>query len=179
MGYQKIIKLLDAARNQPSKFSTRNWVEINDESKGMHNISNQIKFETSMIRSNLCHYSDTYIHVEGSIQSQTLELAATPNNRNKKVILQNCAPFTNCISKINNTQVDDAHDIDVVTPMYSLIENIDFYSKASESSWKYYRHEPALDNDNDIIGFPADGNNGIFFKTANSRANKKQWHKRC
>ena len=50
MGYQKIIKLLDAARNQPPKFSTRNWVEINDESKGMHNISNQIKFETSMIR---------------------------------------------------------------------------------------------------------------------------------
>ena len=61
MGYQKIIKLLDAARNQPSKFSTRNWVEINDESKGMHNTSNQIKFETSMIMSNLCHYSDTYM----------------------------------------------------------------------------------------------------------------------
>ena len=63
--------------------------------------------------------------------------------------------------------------------MYSLQENIDFYSKASESLWKYYRHEPALDNDNDIIGFPADGNSSIFFKTANSKANKKQWHKRC
>ena len=59
--------MLDAARNQPSKFSTRNWVEINDESKGMHNTSNQIKFETSTIRSNLYHYSDTYIHAEGSI----------------------------------------------------------------------------------------------------------------
>ena len=62
MEYQKIINLLDDATNQPSKFRTRNWVEINDESRVTYNYGSDIKFKTSMIRSNLCDYSDAYIH---------------------------------------------------------------------------------------------------------------------
>ena len=68
MEYQKIIKLLDNTQNEPSKFRTRNWVEINDESRGTYNKSNQIKFKTSMIRSKLCDYSNTYIVVSGTIK---------------------------------------------------------------------------------------------------------------
>ena len=56
----------------------------------------------------------------------------------KKIMFRNCALFTNCISKVNNTQVDNAHDIDVVMPMYNLIEYSDTYSKSSESLWQYY-----------------------------------------
>ena len=66
MEYQKIANLLDSASNQPSKFRTRNWVKINDESRGTYT-SNDIKFKTTMLRSNLCDYADAYILVNGRI----------------------------------------------------------------------------------------------------------------
>ena len=66
-----------------------------------------------MIRSSLCDYSDAHIHVKGTITIPT----AARNNENKKVVFKNCAPFTDCIRKINNTQIDNANDIDVVMPM--------------------------------------------------------------
>ena len=76
-----------------------------------YNVSNQIKSKTSVIRSNLCDYSDTYLHVKWTITAPNpAAQGAAPNNRNKKVIFKNCAPFTNCINEINNTQVDDSHD---------------------------------------------------------------------
>ena len=68
MEYQKTINLLDDTANEPSKFRTRNWVEINAESRGTFNKINQIKFKTLMIRSNLFDYSDAYIHVKGTIE---------------------------------------------------------------------------------------------------------------
>ena len=75
------------------------------------------------------------------------ETAAVPNNANKKVIFKNCAPFTNYISRINNTQIDDAHDMYVVMPLYNLIEYSDNYSKTSAILWQYCRNEPALADD--------------------------------
>ena len=67
MEYQKIANLIDDASNQPSKFRTKNWVEINDESKGAYNVNSQIKFKTIMLKSSLCDYSDAYIIVKGKI----------------------------------------------------------------------------------------------------------------
>ena len=81
--------------------------EINDESQGTYNESSQTKFKTSMIRSNLCDYTDAYIHVKGIMKVSNTGIAAAPNNRNKKVTFKNCAPFIDCISEIKNTQVDD------------------------------------------------------------------------
>ena len=108
--------------NQPSKFRTRNWVEINDESRGAYNVNSQIKFKTTMLKSSLCDYSDAYILVKGTISvNNTAAQGAAANNTNKKVIFKNCAPFTNCTSEINNTQIDNAKDIDIVMPMYNLI----------------------------------------------------------
>ena len=105
---------------QPSKFKTRNWVEINDESQGTFNASNQIKFKTSMMRSHLCDCSDTYIHVKGTITVPGTSVQAKPaSNVNKKVMFKNGAPFTSCINEISNTQVDNAHDNDLVMPMYN------------------------------------------------------------
>ena len=85
-------------------------------------VSNQIKFKTSVVRSNLCDYSDAYIHVKGTLTVSDTGQGAAPNNRNKKIIFKSCAPFINCINQINNTQVDDAYDIDVVMPKYNLID---------------------------------------------------------
>ena len=119
MEYQKIANLIDNTSNQPSKFRTRNWVEINDESRGAYNVNSQIKFKTTMLKSSLCDYND----YKGTISvNNTAAEGAAANNTNKKVIFKNCAPFTNCISKINNTQVDNSKDIDIVMPMYNLIE---------------------------------------------------------
>ena len=123
MEYQKIANLIDDTSNQPSKFRTKNWVEINDESRGAYNVNSQIKFKTTMLKSSLCDYSDAYILVKGTISvTNTAAAAAAANNINKKVIFKNCAPFTNCISEINNTQIDNDKDIDIVMPMYNLIE---------------------------------------------------------
>ena len=81
-----------------------------------------------MFRSSLCDYNDAYILVQLTITVAPTTTTA-PNNANKKLILKNCVPYTNCISRINNTQVDDAHDNDVVISMYNLIEYRDNYSR--------------------------------------------------
>ena len=112
-----------------------------------------INFKTSMIRSHLWDYSDACIHVKITITvPNTAAQRATVNSANKKVMFKNCAQFTK--SKINNTQVDDAQDIDRVIPMYNLIKHSDAYSKISGNLWQYYRDEPALGNNHNTIDFP-------------------------
>ena len=129
MEYQKIANLLNDESNKPSKFRTRNWVEINDEARGTYSPNKQIKFKTSMLRSSLCDYSEAYILVKGNISvNNTAAADADANNTNKKVIFKNCALFTDCISKIHNTQVYNAKDIDIAMPMYNLIEHNNNYS---------------------------------------------------
>ena len=165
MEHQKIANLIDDnTPNQPSKFRTRNWIEINDESRGTYNGNSQIKFKTTMLKSSLCDYSDAYILVKGTISvNSTAAQDAAANNTNKKVIFKNCAPFTNCISEINNTQIDNAKDIDIVMPMYNLIEYSDNYAKTTGSLWQYCKDIPARDNNDVIIAF-ADGNATDSFK---------------
>ena len=144
MEYQKIANFLDNASNQSSKFRTRNWVEINDESRGTYT-GNDIRFKTTMLRSNLCDYADSYILVKGTI---TITGAGDnagerqADERDKGVTFKNCAPFTKCISRINNTDIDTAQDIDIVMPMYNLIEYSDHYSKTSGRLWQYCKDEP-------------------------------------
>ena len=154
MEYQKIAILIDDTSNQPSKFRTRNWVEINDESRGTYNVNSQIKFKTTMLKSSLCDYSDAYILVKGTISvNNTAATGANENNADKKVIFKNCDPFTNCISGINNTQVDNAKDIDIVMPMYNLIEYSDNYAKTSGSLWQYCKGIPPVNNNNEPTFF--------------------------
>ena len=144
---QKIANLLNNESNQPSKFRTRNWVEINDESRGNY-ANSDIRFKTTMLRSNLCDYADSYILVKGTITITGAgddAAARQADERDKGVIFKNCAPFTKCISRINNTDIENAKYIDIVMPMYNLIEYSDNYSKTSGSLYQYYKDEP---NDN-------------------------------
>ena len=115
MEYQKIRNLLDSSSNQPSKFKTKNWVEINDDSRKTYSVNKQINFKTPMLRCTLCDYSDAYMLVKGNISVNN-----DASNTKKIVIFKNCAPVTSCISKINNTQVGNAENIDIVMPMYNL-----------------------------------------------------------
>ena len=101
MEYQKIAYLLDnkvvlSASNQPSKFRTRNWVEINDESKESYNTGSDIKFKTTMLRSNLCDYADAYILVNGRITITGAGddgAARQADERGKDIRFKNCAPY--------------------------------------------------------------------------------------
>ena len=94
------------------RFITKKWIEVHGQSGRTFNTNEQIRFETSMFRSDLCDYSDTYIVVKGKIT------ATNPNNNafDKKLALKNNAPFTSCILKINNTLIDNTEDFDIVMP---------------------------------------------------------------
>ena len=167
MEYQKIANLLDNESNKPSKLRTRNLVETNDDARCTYSPNKQIKFKTSMLRSSLCDYSDAYILVKGNITvNNTAADGAAANNTNKKVIFKNCAPFTNCISKINNVEIDSAQYIDIIMPRYNLIEYSDNYSNTSGSLWQHCKEIPALDDNGTIVDFDGTNNtDSIKFKT--------------
>ena len=161
MEYQKIANLIDGESNQPFNFRTKNWAEINDKSRGTYNVNSQIKFKTTMLKSSLCDYSDAYILVKGTITvSNTAAEGAAANNVDKKVIFKNCAPLINCISEINNTQIDNAKDM--LMPMYNLIEYSDNYTKTLGSLWQYCKDIPPRNNNDEIINFLGNNNTDSF-----------------
>ena len=154
MEYQKIANLLDSASNKRSTFRTKNWVEISDDLRRGYSPNKQIRFKTAMLRSSLCDCSDAYILVKGNITVyDTAGAGVAVNNTNKKVVFKNCAPFTNCISKRNNIQINNAEYIDIVMLMYNLIEYSDNHSKKSGSLWKYCKEIPAVNNNGNIVNF--------------------------
>ena len=138
-------KVVLSESNQPSKFWTRNWVEINDESRETYT-SNDIKFKTTMLRSNLCDYADAYILVKGTItitgnarpETDWRRTAAKSwaarqaDERDKDVTFKNCAPFTKCISRINYTGIDNAQDIDTVLPIITWLNIVIIIQKHLE-----------------------------------------------
>ena len=107
-----------------------------------------------MLRSSLCDSIDVYILVSETITitgAGAYDAAKRLDERNKGLIFKNCAPFTDCISETNNSQVDNAKFIDIVMPVYNLTEYKDNYWKTSGSLWEYYRDDP---NDNTTISEP-------------------------
>ena len=144
MEYQKITNLLGTTLDEVPRFITKKWVKVYDQSGSAdhkYKPNKQIRFKTSMLRSDLCDYSDAYIVVEGKI---ALDGAAYANKRNKGTAFKNnAAPFICCISKINNTLIDNAEDVDVVMPMYNLLDCSKSYRKTTGSLWNYYRDEPS------------------------------------
>ena len=144
MEYDKINNLLlseDNDSEQLSRFVTREYVRVNS-LLDTYNENKSITFKTPMLRSNLCDYSDAYILVEGTI---TVTTAAGANNirekRNKPLILKNNAPFVSCTTRINGELIEDADDLDIVMPIYNLLEYSKNYRKTIGSLYNYYRDE--------------------------------------
>ena len=136
MEHQKLKNLLDNTKNKPFKFRTRNLVEVNDELRESHGEDNQVKFETSMIRSHLRDYSNVHILVSRTITIDgegDSDVSKLLYERNKGAKFKYCAPFTECVSNTNNTEIDNSRDIDVVMPIYKLIQYSDNYSNISGS----------------------------------------------
>ena len=128
MEYQKITNLLDTTSDNVPRFITKKWVEAHDQSGSAEEPSKQIIFKTSMLRSDLCDFTDAYIVVKGTITLTETNERGIIDIRNSFLAFKNNAPFTNCISKINNVLIDNAEDLDIVMSMYSLLE----YSKKTE-----------------------------------------------
>ena len=128
MEHHKTSKLLNDSA--VSKLVTIKWIEINNLSGGQFSVEKNVRFKTSILRSDLCDYSDAYIVVKGRISVTGNNNA---NKRNKKLNFKNNALFTSCISKIDNTFVDNAEDFDIVMMMYNLLEYSDNYFMTSGS----------------------------------------------
>ena len=133
-----------------SKFVTRKWIEVKVLSSSQYSAIKNIRLMLMlrlMLRSDLCDCSDAYIVVKGTI---TVTGTADAKKGIKNLIFKNNTPFRSCISKINNTILDNAEYLDIVMPMYNLLEYSENYSVTSGSLWNYYRDEVS-DAANEII----------------------------
>ena len=135
MEFQRNINLLDITSDDKDlpKYVTKKWIEVYDQSEKNYSVDKEIRIKTPMLRSDLCDFSNAYIVVKGDI------IVTSPNNakRNKSVTFKNNAPFINCITKINGIKIDNAEDLDVVMPMYNLLEYSKSYKKTTGSLWNY------------------------------------------
>ena len=128
--------MLDTTSDNIPRFITKKWVEVYDQSgsaEDRYKPSKQIRFKTSMLRSDLCDFSDAYIVVKGDITLTKDGNREFMNLRNTFLAFKSNAPFTNWISKINNVLTDNPEDLDVVLPMYNLLEHTKNYRKTSGS----------------------------------------------
>ena len=164
MEFNKINNLLGPVHDKVPRFITKKWIEVQSQSGNTHNTSKPIRFKTSMLRSDLWHYSDTYVCVKGTIT------VTDPNNNanfDRRLTLKNNAPFISCVSKINGELVQNAEDLDIVMPMYNLLEYSKNYETTSRSLFNYYRDEPneaEIANDNGAINISSRNSKSFDYK---------------
>ena len=157
--FKKFKNFLDTTTDDKDlrRFVTKKLVEVYDKSGGNYNFNKEIRSKTSMVRSDLCDFNDAYIFVKGIITvdkkkitaddfeapNNTAANATTTNTANgntfgeKKLVFKNNNPFINCISNINGVKIDKAEELDVVMPMYNLLEYSKNYRKTTDSLWNY------------------------------------------
>ena len=143
MENQKIINLLDKTDTDSKHFATDKWYIINDENNTNYGVNKNtgvnnpdaIKYDTRVLKPNLYDYAEAYILVDGTIRG-------TGGNNNTRLALKNCAPFTKCNLEINDEHVNTAENLDIVMPMYKLIEYSNNYQDSSATLYQYKRDEP-------------------------------------
>ena len=147
MENQKIINILNKEDIDSKHFATKKWYIINDENNTNYGVDKNtgannpdtIKYDTRVLKPNLCDYADAYILVDGTIREEGAVNAT-------RLALKNCAPFEKCNLEINDEHVNTAENLDIVMPMYNLIEYSDNYQDSSATLYQYNRDEPP-DND--------------------------------
>ena len=142
MEIQKTVNLLNDSNNESSKFATRKFYIINDQNNGQYGRGNEndstMKFERKVIKPNLCDYSDVTL-VTGDIK--LADVAANSN-----VAFKNCAPFTRCVTHINDEHVETAENLDITMLMYNLIEYSGNYADLSGSLYQFKRDESPMND---------------------------------
>ena len=160
MENQKIINLLDKIDNDSKHFATKKWYIINDENNTNYGVNKDtsadnphtIKYDTRVLKPNLCDYAEAYILVDGKITAiPGTAVGNPPADLNlTRLALKNCAPFTKCNLEINDEHVDTAENLDIVIPMYNLIEYSDNHQDSSATLYQYKRDEPPDNIDNNL-----------------------------
>ena len=143
MENQKIINLLYKIDTDSKHFATKKWYIINDENNTNYGVNKNtgadnpdtIKYDTRVLKPNLCDYAEAYILADGTIRAANAD-------GNTRLALKNCAPFTKCNVEINDEHVDTAENLDITMPMYNLIEYSDNYQDSSATLYQYKRDEP-------------------------------------
>ena len=143
MENQKIFNLLDKIDTDSKHFATKKWYIINDENNTNYGVNNDtgadnpdtIKCDTRVLKPNLCDYAEAYILINGTIRE-------TGGNNNTRLALKSCAPFIKCNLEINDEHVDTGENLDIIMPMYNLIEYSDNYQDSSATLYQYKRDEP-------------------------------------
>ena len=147
METQKIVTLLNDSNNESSKFPTRKWYVINDQNNEQYGRGNEndstIKFETKVIKPNLCDYSGACILVTGDIE--VADVAVDTN-----VAFKNCAPFTRCVTHTNDEHAETVENLDIIMSMYNLIEYSDNYADSSGSLYQFKRDESPVNGRNPL-----------------------------
>ena len=168
MGFQKITNFLDTALDDKElpRFVTKKWIEVYDQSEKNYNPNKEIRIKTSMLRSDLCDFSDAYIVVKGDVTLTKATHRDFIDVRNRFLAFTDNASFTNCISKINNILIDNAEDLDIVMPMYNLLEYSKNYSKTTESLWNCYKDEPNNPFPNNHNADPITNSASFKYKTS-------------
>ena len=147
MENQKIMNLLDKIDTDSKNFAAKKWNIINDENNTNYGVDKNtgannpdtIKYETRVLKPNLCDYAEVYILVNGTIRG-------TGGNNNIRLAFQNCAPFTKCNLEINDDDVDTTENLDIKMPTYNLIVYSDNYQDSSANFYQYKRDEQPEDN---------------------------------
>ena len=163
MENQKIISLLDKIDTDSKHFATKKWYIINDENNTNYGVNKDtgadnpdtIKYDTRVLKPNLCDYAEAYILVDGTIRA-TNAVNAT------RLALKNCAPFAKCNLEINDEHVDTAENLDIVMPMYNLIEYSDNYHNSSATFYQHKRDEPP--EDDAVADLTANNSNSLKYK---------------
>ena len=163
MENQKIINLLDKIDTDSKHFATKKWYIINDENNANYGVNKDtgadnpdtLKYDTRVLKPNLCDYAEAYILVDGTIRA-TNAVNAT------RLALKNYAPFTKCNLEINDEHVDTAKNLDTVMPMYNLIEHSDNYQDSSATPYQYKRDKPP--EDDAVVDLTADNSDSLKYK---------------
>ena len=143
MENQKIINLLDKLDTDSKHFATKEWYVINDENNTNYGVNKDtgadnpdtIKYDTRVLKQNLCDYAEAYILVDGTIR-------AADADDDTRLALKNCALFTKCNLEINDEHIDTAENLYITMPMYNLIEYSDNYQDSSATLYQYKRDGP-------------------------------------
>ena len=163
MENQKIINLLDKIDTDSKHFATKKWYIINDENNTNYGVNKDtgadnpdtIKYDTRVLKPNLCDYAEAYILIDGTIR-------AAAADANTRLALKNCAPFIKRNLEINDEHVDTAENLDITMPMYNLIEYSDNYQNSSATLYQYKRDEPP--EDDAVVDITADNSSSLKYK---------------
>ena len=161
MENQKIINLLDKIETNSKHFATKKWYKINDENNTNYGVNKDtgadnpdtIKYDTRVLKPNLCHYAEAYILINGTITPASADA-------NTRLALKNCAPFTKCNLETNDEHVDTAENLDITMPIYNLIEYSDNYQDSSATLYQYKRDEPP--EDDTVADLTADNSSSLY-----------------